>query len=407
MHSSIARAVGPAPILAALALVTALPSTARASHYRFEVIADSVENGFGLGSFTCANINNNGDVAFKTTLNTGFDAIFRRDSNGTLTTIAIAEATTQSPFVFFGNATSLNDSGAVAFGANLVAQAFTNAVLVGDGGAILTIAQTGTTPQPGVTFLFPWFDISINDSGEVAFQAQFHPPGGPLFTGLFSGSGDAVTTHYIQSADVILDGQTASFFGFPGRPSINDSGDIAFHEFLTNSTTEGVFVGQNERFKTILSSPRSQPFLDFGDPSLNDDGTAAFAVSFFDSNSNFVTAIVKSDGGPPTTVADTTGKYNSLGAPSINNNGDVVFFATVNDKKGGVSGVFTGPNPHADKVIAAGDKLDGAIVADVGVLLCDRAINDSGQVAFIANLNDPNTPFGLGRSVVIRATPKS
>ena len=85
----------------------------------------------------------------------------------------------------------------------------------------------------------------------------------PALWTLFSAIGAALTHAYIGSRRTEW-GQLLEFLervalkvfgGFPGQPSINNNGDIAFHETLTGSTTEGIFVGRNGSFKTILSSP--------------------------------------------------------------------------------------------------------------------------------------------------------
>lgn len=78
------------PMLAALALITSLASPAQAREYQFTRVADSVADNFN--SFTCASINKHGDVAFKASRTAAdgfnfFDGIYRRNANGTLTTI--------------------------------------------------------------------------------------------------------------------------------------------------------------------------------------------------------------------------------------------------------------------------------------------------------------------------------
>ena len=50
-----------------------------------------------------------------------------------------------------------------------------------------------------------------------------------------------------------------------------------------------------------------------------------------------------------------------------------------------------------------GDKFDGGTVSSI--TFCEEGLNDAGQLAFVANLDDPNAPFGF-RTVVIRATLK-
>jgi hypothetical protein len=76
-------------------------------------------------------------------------------------------------------------------------------------------------------------------------------------------------------------------------------------------------------------------------------------------------------------ISDTSGPFaGSPGQnPIINNNGTVVFFAMLDT---GEIGLFTGPDPVADRVIATGDPLLGSIVVDfptngAGLALTTRA----------------------------------
>ena len=111
------------------------------------------------------------------------------------------------------------------------------------------------------------------------------------------------------------------------------------------------------------------------------------------------------NGGPLTVVADTSGPFQSFGfffgftPPALNNNGEVAFFA---DLDSGGSGIFVGPDPVADRVIGTGDTLDGSTVTNLR--FCDEGLNNSGQLAFQATLNDPSVPEGV-RVAIYRATP--
>jgi hypothetical protein len=74
-------------ILASLALLAALAAPAHAAEYRFSKVADSARNDFNPNSFTCASINNPGDIAFRAgrTSSDGlnsFDGIYRRTRTG-------------------------------------------------------------------------------------------------------------------------------------------------------------------------------------------------------------------------------------------------------------------------------------------------------------------------------------
>jgi len=226
-------------------------------------------------------------------------------------------------------------------------------------------------------FNFFGFGTSINNSGEVAFTAELDEEFG-FDEGLFSGSGgkkSAVTTHYLTSI--------SDFDGSDSRPSINNLGDIAFVESI--EFDRGIFVGREGDFTPIVTSDHS-----VGVPTLNDAGTVAFTRSFTDETTQeFVEEIMTIDAdGTLTEVADTTGAFAFFGfrPPSINNDGDVAFHATFDD---GTSGIFMG----SDQVIGTGDTLDGSTVQNL--TFCEEGLSDSGQLAFVATLEDPNTPEGF------------
>jgi hypothetical protein len=380
-------------LVAGLALALgALLSDARAQttppapQYTFIKVADSVEDSFDPNSFGCAAINTRGDITFKAgrLAPDGFNTIhgiYRANANGTLTTIA----KDQKRFVFIGFNPSINDSGQVSFAARLDGgkKDDTEAILRAEGQKLTTIASTANE------FAFFGFDTSINNSGEVAFTAELDNGD----EGLFSGSGSkksGVTTHYLTS--------TSQFDGSDSRPAINNVGDIAFAESI--DFARGIFVGQEGDFTEIAAPDPSDPSIGYGTPMLNDAGTAAFQRSFTDEvTQEFVEQIVTGNGGPLTVVADTRDEFAFFGfrPPSINNDGEVAFHATLDD---GTSGIFVG----SDQVISTGDTLDGMTVQNL--VFCEEGLNDSGQLAFVATLEDLNSPDGF-RTAVFRATLES
>jgi hypothetical protein len=378
-------------LVAGLAIaLSAMLSDAQAQaapQYTFTKVADSAEDGFDPFSFGCAAINSQGDIAFgaERLAADGFNTdpgIYRVNAaDGTLTTIA------EDPkrFVTIGLNPSINDLGQVSFAARLDGgnKPDTEAIFRGDGKKLTTIATTAGQ------FAFFGFDTSINNSGEVAFKAELDEEFN-FDEGLFSGSGKKVTTHYLTS--------TSDFDGSDSRPSINNVGNIAFDESINFDS--GIFVGREGSFQTI-AAPDPDVFVQ--KPVLNDSGTAAFYRSFFDeANQEFVEEIVTGSGGPLTTVADTRGDFAFFGfrPPSLNNEGDVAFLATLDD---GTTGIFVGSDPVGDRVIAIGDTLDGAEVT--GLTFCEEGLSDSGELAFTATFEDPDT-FET-RVAVFRATPVS
>ena len=370
-------------VVLSMALVTGLAGPALAQTYSFTKVADSAADGFDPFSFGCASINARGDIAFRAgrLADDGFntvDGIYRVNAaDGTITTIAEEG----KRFASLGNNPSMNDLGEVSFAARLTGGG--EAIVKSDGKKLTVIASTKKD------FNFFGFDTSINNSGVVAFKAELDEASG-FDEGLFSGDGGKVTTHYLAS--------TSDFDGNDSRPSINNAGAIAFEESV--NFDDGVFVTDGTGFATIAAP---DPDQSVGEPVLNDAGTAAFERSFFDPVQNeFVSEIVTGDGGTLTTVADTRGPYGSFGfrPPALNNSGDVAFHATLDDFV--TSGVFVGPDPVADRVVVTGDTLDGATV--LGVTFCEEGLNDSGQLAFVATLEDPSAPEGV-RVAVFRATP--
>jgi hypothetical protein len=372
--------------MAVMAMLIAPALPARAQDFTFVKLADSTEDGFDPFSFGCATINAPGTVAFRAgrLAPDGFNTIpgiYRIDPDGTLTTIVEDE----KRFGFIGRNPSMNDTGEVSFAARIDGgkKPDTESILRGAGKKLTTIATTADE------FNFFGFDTSISNSGEVAFKAELDEEFG-FDEGLFSGSGRDVTTHYLASTSV--------FDGNDSRPSINNLGDIAFDESI--DFEQGIFAGREGSFVTIAAP---DPDVSVQEPTFNDAGTAAFVRSFVDPISGeFVEEIVTGNGGPLTTVADTRGAFSSFGfrPPSLNAAGDVAFHATLDDFA--TSGIFVGPDPVADRVVATGDTLDGTTVQNL--TFCEEGLSDSGELAFIAQLADPDDPNGF-RMAVFRAAP--
>src|SRR5918996_4962363 len=354
----------------ALALVVALASPASAQAYTFTKVADSSTDNFNPFSFGCATANSRGDVAFRAgrLAEDGFNTIpgiYRVNADGSVTTIAENE----KRFGFIGRNPSMNDLGEVSFAARIDGgkKEDTESILRGSGKKLATIASTADE------FNFFGFDTSISNSGEVAFKAELDAEFN-FDEGLFSGSGRSTITHYLAS--------TSQFDGDDSRPSINNLGDIAFAESI--DFDDGIFAGREGVFRTIEAP---DPNVSVQEPTYNDGGTAAYERSFFDeANQEFVSEIVKNDGTQRTIVADTRGAFSSFGfrPPAINSAGDVAFAATLDDFV--TEGIFTGGDPVTERVIATGDTLDGRTVQ--GLTFCEEGLNDSGQLGFIAMLED-------------------
>src|SRR5919199_350752 len=273
----------------------------------------------------------------------------------------------------------INDSGTVAFvrGGGL----FTS-----NGNSLTTIVS----PDPSV---FSGFNgLAINNSGTVAFGAF------PLFPSrdsIFIGNGSYLT----RIAEV---GSFFYAFGFP--PSINNSGTVAIQATLDDEN-QGIFLSKDGSFTTVADT---SGFLagGFTNLGINNNDTVIFEAGL----DNGFEGLFTSDRGLITTIADTSGPFSRfLNNPAINDNGEIVFSAYLDGLPQNVNshGIFLGPDPVADKVIAVGDSLFGSTVTNL--FLSSDGLNNSGQIAFLADLTDSNsntTRFVLRADPVTQSVPE-
>jgi hypothetical protein len=255
---------------------------------------------------------------------------------------------------------SINSAGLVAIsGVNGTDASTQWGVFVGDGGPLTTIASSA----PGQPFLLTNNAMtSINSSGMVAFHANVRSGG----SGIFKGAGGEVTTI----------AQPGDFLDQFGGPRINDSGTVVFVG-RTKALVNGIFTGTGGALTTIADT--SGAFTNFlTNPSINSSGVVAFTANLGDGGDNGGRGIFMGSGGPTTMIADNSGLYNYFNYNvEINDRNTVAFTA---DLKTGGSGIFTGPDPVVNKVIAVGDSLFGGKVTDVN--LAPGGLNNHNEVAF-------------------------
>ena len=133
-------------------------------------------------------------------------------------------------------APGLNGNGVASFGANLSAGG--SGVFVGSGGAVTTIAQTGST---FLTFNDPNLP-AINPASSMAafYAARTAAAGGGV--GIFTSSGGPVTT-------IAATGGSSPFTNFVAVPGINPGGTVALVGI--GPTGQGVFTGNGGALTTI------------------------------------------------------------------------------------------------------------------------------------------------------------
>jgi hypothetical protein len=338
------------------------PATAAAPKYTFVRIADSRD--FAEIEVPVA-LNDAGQVAFVAILPSGVTGVF---VGGDGAVAPVADDT--QDFVFFGFP-GINGRGQATFYGG---KADRTGFFAGDGGATVLIENRGAV-QAFVG------DIYSSPSGAWSVgHAILRLPG--FQQEIVVGKGGRAT----RVADT-----SGLFQSLDLDPRVNASGQVSF-QATRRDGSEGIFVGEGRGLTTVADT--SGPFAFFlPSPAINDRGHVLFQAMLADFTT---TGLFLSRQGTISTVLDSTGAFAGFGtSPALNRRGQIAFEGTTAK---GLLGIFTGGDPVADRVIAVDDPLDGSTVRSLDVLAFDAALNNRGQIAFIATLAD-------GRTGVYRADP--
>jgi hypothetical protein len=330
-------------------------------------------------------------------------------------------ADTTQGFLFFGDMPAINNAGAVAF--NAIGPSFlTGAVFKGDNNTLTTIASSaggvlnnlvagGITPGGVVSFFARVTNgngdaiIAAGTGGNINTIIDANQQGlvGPLMNNdAMNTSGTVASTAFrtgfrsqvIVAADggalkVLIDTKTSNFIAL-GNAAINASEAIVFRGFLADGT-EGLFTGPNG--SRVVADTNNPNFAGFLDPVINNAGTIASAAFL----SNGGSEVFSDSGTGVTPRTDPSSPFFTLvDNVTINNSGDVAFFA---NEVTGRNGIFLETTGGASPVpvIESGDPLFGSIVARVNI--GRFSLNDHDQISMQYTLAD-------GRSGIAIAYPK-
>ena len=130
---------------------------------------------------------------------------------------------------------------------------------------------------------------------------------------------------YLGGLDV---GRGAGPFANFTIPSINDKGDVAFNADLKDGG-KGLFISSGAKVTPIIAESDKGPYSYFSVPSLNNSGQVAFNAGFTTGGG----AILESKDGVLTTIADTSsGLFKDFKSDvSLNQKGDLAFLADLTD----------------------------------------------------------------------------
>jgi hypothetical protein len=308
-----------------------------------------------------ASVSDADTVAFQAALRGGGTGVFTGDGEAIVDVVgpALLAGVTSHP--------DLNGSGATSFYGELT-DGVQGVFLLRDG-HLDTIAST----REGFATIGP-LGPTMNEAGTVAFRAERMAGIG----GVFAGEGAAVVT--IAEAE-------GHWREFHGLPVIDGRGTVVFRADREDGV-QGIYAGRGGSIETIAETDKVfKTFAPF--PSANDGGTVAFAATLRAGGAGVFTV----DEGQIVQVLDTEGAFESCRGALIASAREVVISGT---PRGGSRGLFAGPDPDADRILALGDTLLGSSVEDLASN--PVSVNAHGHVAVRATLAD-------GRQLILRADP--
>jgi hypothetical protein len=296
----------------------------------------------GRTAFRGAALNEQGTVAITVAIEGAGDAVLVGDGRS-LSIVA------ESAAGFFGPA-AINNRGDVVF--KEVSREGSR-ILVSRNGRLSTLVDFDA---------FGLGDPVINARGTVAFTAFRRSVGGQAVLALDRGQVTTIATHMraILTLDINQRGQVLALTD-PGLPP---------------SSTLVVGDGRTTRIAADARALLGGGF--FLQAVINDRGTVAFSAFLGESGRRIYLADPQ---GGLRTVITTDGPFEFLALGGLTNSGTPVFTASLD---AGGTGVFVGPDPVADKVIATGDTLDGATVLQASV----ADVNASGQILLWVTFED-------------------
>ena len=326
----------------------------QAQNYTFRKIAESRP---GQGTFDPQpSINPSGVVAFIRELPDGSQGVYLH-RRGEETRIADSSG----PFSRFSGA-AVDGSGRVCFQADLDSGGA--GLYAGRGGPLETLAETGDT------YLALDAGPAVQTSGGVVFRAT-----------LTDGT-KALRLHERGVATTLVD-SSGLFRDFSATPSINEKGEVAFAATL-DAGGSGVFkIWRGDLATLALTTPLR---IAWTDPSINAAGDVVSVVYRDDG----ISELVRLRPGTEESLASTGGFFLNLDRPLLNNRGRIAFTAF---RDGTGTGLYSGPRPGPDTILAHGTTLFGADLELVQ--LSPASLNEAGQIAFYYELADGTSGIGV------------
>ena len=390
--------------------------------------APDADVGVVLNSFSAPSVNASGQTVFNGFLvGAGVDlnnsSGVYRDDFGMLE--QVARRSDQAPgaaggVVFTGfdfSAPVLNDSGQTAFlaflGGTGVNETNDSGIYSDGSGALAQVARTGDQ-APGSGAAFSDFDSPVlNASGQTAFRAEL--TGGTNQSGIYS-EGSGTLAQVARTGEQAPGAGNGVFFDDFGDPVLNVLGQTVFLADLSGTGVDGtndmgIYSEASGALAQLARTGDQAPDADSGvvfdrfrDPVINASGQivlrAELSGTGVDSTngeavyatlSGTLAEVVRTgDQVPGASGGVAFGGFNFFSNPLLNNSGQIAFEGflvgddvTVDDN---TALYVTDQSGQLEQVVRAGDQAPGTASGIVFDSFSEVALNDSGQLAFRANL---------------------
>ncbi|MEZ0373937.1 MAG: choice-of-anchor tandem repeat NxxGxxAF-containing protein [Candidatus Sericytochromatia bacterium] len=343
-------------------------------------IADTWQTFSEFNDFSpyAAAIDADGRVAFQAGLKNGFSGIFA-GSGGAVDSLADCDT---GPYSDYYSHPAIA-SGCCCFYAGL--RSGGQGLFLLRQGQIIRLAETLSANSP-FTRIGP-LGPTINVSGMVAFRAD-------------SVQGTNGIYSAVEGRQITIAETGPRFRGFQGLPVINASGTVVFRADLCDGG-QGIYIGSSAGLTPIAET--GVHFCELGlFPSMDDAGAVVFKAGLTAGGEGIFAVSggqLRSMIGTNDTDCGFAGFRGALIGPA----GNSVCFATPmvgqhGGQHGGQLGVFSGPDPMHDRVLALGDELCESRVTDFA--LNHVSLNALGQMAIRVALAN-------GRQLILRSDPRS
>lgn len=307
---------------------------------------------------------------------------------------------------------SLNNSGQAAF-VTMLTGSLNYGAYRGDGQTLVRLARVGY-PAAGGSERFNFeFDTTVDRMGEPAINGL----GQVAMYGALGASGSSVPaiirTDGTTFQTIVRTGDPApgeGTFGtsYSNTVGLNDLGQVLFSALVVSGTTGrgGLFVGDGTTMTQIvregdLVPNASDTFSRVLRGSLNEHGQASFSAELSGTGGRY--GIYRGDGTTTVQIVragqaapDGIGVFSSFSVDTMNDLGQVAFIAELNDTAGGYSGdagVFVGSGGTLRQVARRGQAAgSGGGTFDS---FSSIALNATEQILFGASI-DSATPLDVG-----------